>query len=149
MKVGIIYGTKRKKATEALIKWFKSSLEKQEIAVEAKKYNEFTDFNQDAFIIGGAVYGTPLKWGGSVYPRLLKFLEQNQKSLENKPLATFIVCSKMKKREKYMGQILEKLPYKPITQKVFKGYLSEKDKDNFDNQKQIAEIWINEILDKL
>ena len=140
MKVGIIYGTKRKKATEALIKWLKSSLENRGIAVEAKKHKEFTDFNRDAFIIGGAVYAAGVRTG------LLEFLEKNQNSLD-KPLATFVVCTRMKFREEYMSQILEKLPSKPITQKVFEGYYLKK--GNFDNQKQIAETWVNEILDKL
>ncbi len=141
MKIGIIYGTRRKKATVTVVNWLKSAFNQAGITVDAARHKEFTTFDQDAFLIGSAVYAGGIRTG------LLEFLEKNQNSIKDKPLATFVVCKEVEKPENHMAQILEKLPQEPISQVIFEGYMFRK--GNFDKQKPKAEAWVQEIVKKL
>jgi len=125
MKIGIIFGSDREKATKEIVEWLQSRLEKNNFEVilaGPDDYDHFECKDCNAYIVGTAVYAFR-PWGP-----FLAFLEQNQELFENiKRIATFVVCGlPALNRFLYMWRVKRRLPIKPISEEIFKGYGDER-----------------------
>ena len=142
LKVGIIYETKRKKATVQVVEWLENALKNHNVEVTAGKPEEFDNLDFDAFIIGSSVYA------GQVQQQLLEFIEARKEEIGSKPVAAFVVCKEVEHpREENLIQILDKLPTEPITDQCFEGYMLRR--GNFDRQQSKAEDWVRDFVSKL
>ncbi|MFX0094704.1 MAG: flavodoxin domain-containing protein [Candidatus Hodarchaeota archaeon] len=141
MKIGIIYGTRRKEATVQIVAWLKAALEEKGFIVVTGKPKEFQNFDCDGYIVGTAVYAFSIRW-----TRILNFLKAKQDQFQQKPLATFIVHGYTDPK-KQLNNISKQLPSEPVTQAVFKGYYNEVEFRNWDSnaQKSKAVEWATEI----
>jgi len=140
-RVGIVYSTKRRKATVQVVEWLKASFESNGLEVEVGKPEEINTLNCDLFVLGTSVYA------GEVQEPILEFVNQNQDLLREKPIATFIVCKEVKTPEGHMNLVIEKLPKKPMTWINFEGYLMRK--GGFEKQQSKADTWVKEIIGRL
>jgi menaquinone-dependent protoporphyrinogen IX oxidase len=141
LKLGIIYGTKRKKATVEVIEWLMEACKKSGIEVEVGKPEEVSDLDHDAFVVGSSIYA------GQAQSDLLEFVEQNRETLTSKPVATFVVCKEVECPEDNMAQILERLGSEPISQLFVEGYMIRR--GNFDRQRVKVEDWVKDLISKL
>lgn len=138
MKIGIIYSTKREKATVSVVEWLLNAFEKEGVNAEASRPGELDPETFDGLVIGSAVYG------GKVQADILEFVTNNKSILSDKPFATFIVCKETKEPECHMSQILQLISDEPLTQEFFEGYMIWR--RNFDEQESLAKEWANEIV---
>ena len=141
MKLGLIYGTKRKKATVEVIKWLTNAFQEAGIEVDAGKPEDISDLNYDVFVVGSSIYA------GQAEDYLLDFVEKNKDTLTSKPVATFVVCKEVECPENNMAQILERLGTDPISQLFVEGYMLRK--KNFDDQQGKVEDWAKDLVSKL
>jgi len=137
-RVGIVYSTKRRKATVQVVEWLKAAFESNGLEVEVGKPEEIDMLNCDLFVLGTSVYA------GQVQESILEFVSQNQDLLREKPVATFVVCKEVETPECHMNLVIEKLPKEPMTWINFEGYLMRK--GNFRKQQSKADTWVKEII---
>jgi len=140
-RVGIVYSSKRRKATVQVVEWLKAAFESNGLEVEVGKPEEINTLNCDLLILGTSVYA------GAVQEPILEFVDQNQDLLREKPVATFVVCKEVKTPECHMNLVIEKLPKEPITWTNFKGYVMRK--ADFEKQQGKADNWVKEIIGRL
>jgi len=140
-RVGIVYSTKRRKATVQVVEWIKAAFESNGLEVEVGKPEEIDTLNCDLFVLGTSVYA------GQVQESILEFVSQNQDLLREKPVATFVVCKEVETPECHMNLVIEKLPKEPMTWINFEGYLMRK--GNFRKQQGKADTWVKDIISRL
>jgi menaquinone-dependent protoporphyrinogen IX oxidase len=138
LKIGIIYSTKREKATVSVIEWLFNAFEEEGVEAEAGRPDEMNPGSYDGLVIGSAVYA------GKVQADILEFVTDNKSLLSNKPFATFIVCKETEEPECHMSQILQLISDEPLTQQFFEGYMIWR--RNFDEQEIQAKEWASEIV---
>ena len=141
MKVAIIYGTNREKATIKVVDWLRKGFEEEGHEVTVGKPSKFEALEYD-LIIGGARAS-----GQEVQADVLQFVMMNKDVLDEKSLATFIVCKETKTPETHMDQILCLLTEDPVQQMFIEGYMFRE--KNFDRQEQKAKEWVKATLSKL
>ncbi len=141
MKVAVVYGTNREKAMVKVIKWLQAGFESEGHEVTVGRPHELDSLNYDLFVIGSSIYA------GNAVEGILEYVEQNNEGLNEKNVATFLVCKETKCPEDQMVQILERLKKTPLTQMFIEGYMfREKD---FKRQESKALDWTKEILGKV
>ena len=140
-RVGIVYSTKRSKATVQVVGWLKAAFESNGLDVEAGKPEDLNTLNCDLFVLGTSVYG------GAVQEPILEFISQNQDLLTEKPVATFVVCKEVETPEGHMNLVIEKLPKEPMTWINFEGYVFRR--GDFEKQRSKADTWVKEIISQL
>lgn len=140
-RVGIVYSTKRRKATVQVVEWLKAAFESNGLEVEVGKPEEIDTLNCELFVLGTSVYA------GQVQESILEFVSQNQDLLREKHVATFVVCKEVETPECHMNLVIEKLPKEPITWINFEGYVIRK--GDFRKQRSKADTWVKEIIDRL
>ena len=140
-RVGIVYSTKRRKATVQVVEWLKAAFESNGLEVEVGKPDEFNALDCDLFVLGTSVYA------GEVQEAILEFVSQNQNLLREKPVATFVVCKEVETPECHMNLVIEKLPKEPITWINFEGYVIRK--GDFRDQQSKANTWVKDIIGQI
>jgi len=140
-RVGIVYSTKRRKATVQVVEWLKAAFESNGLEVEVGKPEEIDTLNCDFFVLGTSVYA------GQVQESILEFVSQNQDLLREKPVATFVVCKEVETPECHMNLVIEKLPKEPMTWINFEGYVIRK--GDFRDQQSKANTWVKDIIGQI
>jgi len=140
-RVGIVYSTKRRKATVQVVEWLKAAFESNGLEVEVGKPEEIDTLNCDLFVLGTSVYA------GQVQESILEFVSQNQDLLREKPVATFVVCKEVETPECHMNLVIEKLPKEPMTWINFEGYVIRK--GDFRDQQSKANTWVKDIIGQI
>ncbi|MGD9395551.1 MAG: flavodoxin domain-containing protein [Candidatus Thorarchaeota archaeon] len=141
MRVALVYGTNRKKATVKVVKWLEETVKAEGHEITVGKPSEFDSLDFDLIIIGSSVYAD------NVVGEIKDFVKEKSNILSGKKVATFIVCKETKNREPHMDQILCELAEDPINQMFVEGYMVfEKD---FGRQESIIKDWIKEVLSTL
>jgi len=140
-RVGIVYSTKRRKATVQVVEWLKAAFESNGLEVEVGKPEEIGTLNSDLFVLGTSVYA------GQVQESILEFVSQNQDLLREKLVATFVVCKEVETPECHMNLVIEKLPKEPMTWINFEGYVIRK--GDFGDQQSKANTWVKDIIGQL
>ena len=141
MKVAIIYGTNREKATVKVVDWLRQGFEDDGHEVSVGKPSKFDALDYDLIVLGSSVYG------GKVQDDVIQFVMMNKDVLNEKSLATFIVCKETKTPEINMEQILCLLTEDPVQQMFIEGYMFRE--NNFNRQEQKAKDWVKATLSKL
>ena len=141
MKVAIIYGTNREKATVKVVDWLRQGFEDDGHEVSVGKPSKFDALDYDLIVLGSSVYG------GKVQDDVIQFVMMNKDVLNEKSLATFIVCKESKTPEINMEQILCFLTEDPVQQMFIEGYMFRE--KNFNRQEQKAKDWVKATLSKL
>ena len=141
MKVAIIYGTNREKATIRVVDWLRQGYEHNGHEVTVGKPSNFNSLDFDLIVIGSSVYK------GEVVNDIIQFVMMNKEVLDGKSLATFIVCKETKTPETHMEQILCLLTEDPVQQMFIEGYMFRE--KNFDRQETKAKEWVKATLSKL
>jgi menaquinone-dependent protoporphyrinogen IX oxidase len=138
MRVALVYGTNRKKATFQVVKRLEDTVKTEGHEVTVGKPSEFESLDYDLIVIGSSVYA------GNVVQAIKDFVKEISSTLSEKKVATFIVCKELQNREPHMDQILCELSEDPINQMFVEGYMiSEKD---FGRQESMVKGWAKEIL---
>ena len=141
MKVAIIYGTNREKATIRVVDWLSQGFGNEGHEVSRGKPAEFDSLDYDIIIVGSSVYK------GEVVEEITEFVKRNSDTLSGKKLATFVVCKETKTPESHMEKILCLLKETPINQMFIEGYMFRE--KNFGSQEGKAKEWVKETLSKL
>ena len=121
-KTALIYGT-RYGSTHDTAVWINNGigLDLDLLNVEDISFEQ-TLLDYDQFILGSGV------WTGGIHARLKEFMEKNKEQLQDKVIASFVVCgsqdntdSGKKSIQKYLAQFSQTLGYQPLFEKNFGG----------------------------
>ena len=121
-RTAIIYGT-RYGATLDTAQWISKGLQGSVDLINIEDLNfENTLSNYDQFILGSGV------WVGGVHSRLKDFVSKHSNRLQNKVIASFVVCGSQNNTEagrkqikNYLAQINTPLTYEPQFVRQFGG----------------------------
>ncbi len=161
MKIGIVYGTRRKAATAEIVESMTERLTSLGHDVVCEKPLDFGRFDRDLYILGTAVYAFSAKRTG-----LTTFIRKNLDTIGRAPTALFVVCgadadmtrssdNALKRalknafldREKYLTSVSRLLPTAPVSTAFFKGYQEPEDREkiNFGSQKERVIEWCDSL----
>jgi menaquinone-dependent protoporphyrinogen oxidase len=146
-KVALIYAT-RYESTKDTAEWIAEGLNRKVDILDIEKISfDDTAKNYDFIIIGSGV------WSGGVHKDMLKFLDTQKQRLNDKIIASFILCGttdktlKGKKRiEGYFTQLHTSLNKKPAINENFGGRM-QIDKLNEKDRKMLT-VFYEKVLKK-